>query len=442
MKRSIIISIIFLWITGCSVKKNTPVSNKEKSIFSTYKNIKIYQSNSMFEYACEPSIAINPANINNLVAGNVLKGVHYSFDGGKTWTGGTLESSRGVYGDPCIAAGNNGVFYYLHLANPDGDTYGENFLNQIVLQKSLDGGKTWNDGTGIGISDNTQQDKHWVALDSTGNEVYVTWTEFDKYGSKNPADKSRILFSRSQNGGDSFSTPIRINDVEGDCLDDDYTTEGAVPAVDKQGNIYVCWGFDNHIYFDLSTDGGKTWGKDRIIANQPGGWAQDIPGLSRCNGMPVTAVDNSNGKFAGRIYVNWTDQRNGIDNTDVFFIYSDDKGENWSEPLRVNADNSISHQFLTWMDVDPVTGYVYIIYYDRSRYKDNRTDVCIAVSKDGGATFQTQIISESPFTPVKEIFFGDYNNIDAYNGIIRPIWTRYENYRLSIWTALLEMEEQ
>jgi len=225
-------------------------------------------------------------------------------------------------------------------------------------------------------------------------------------------------------------------------LDDDYTTEGAVPAVDKQGNIFVCWGFDNKLYFDRSTDGGKTWGKDRIIASQPGGWAYDIPGLSRCNGMPVTVVDNSNGKFSGRIYVNWSDQRNGTDNTDVFIIHSDDQGETWSKPLQVNTEHSVSHQFLNWMDVDPVTGYIYIIYYDRSRYTDNKTDVCIAVSKDGGESFLSQTISSSPFTPVKEIFFGDYNNIDAYNGIVRPIWTRYENYHLSIWTALLKMEEQ
>ena len=429
-------------LSACSVHKKVAPKPQKDLLFPTYKNVKIVESPSMFTYTCEPSIAINPLDTHNLVAGNVMNGFHYSTDGGRTWTSGHLKSSRGVYGDPCIIADNSGAFYYLHLANPDGSPGGKHFLNQIVLQKSTDGGKTWSDGTGIGLNDHTQQDKHWAVVDPSDNSIYVTWTEFDKYGSKNPEDKSRILFSRSEDGGQTFSPPVRINQVEGDCLDDDYTTEGAVPAVDKKGNLYVVWAYANQILFDKSTDKGKTWmPEDKVIAEQPGGWAQDIPAIGRCNGMPVTVVDNSTGKFSGRIYVNWTDQRNGRDDTDVFIIHSDDQGETWSAPVRVNTDHTRTHQFFTWMDVDSVTGYIYIVYYDRSRYSDNKTDVCVAVSKDGGEHFRSQIISESPFVPVKEIFFGDYNNIDVYNGVVRPIWTRYENFRSSVWTAILEMRE-
>ena len=35
------------------------------------------------------------------------------------------------------------------------------------------------------------------------------------------------------------------------------------------------------------------------------------------------------------------------------------------------------------------------------------------------------------------MFFGDYNNITAHNGVIRPIWTRLHEGDLSVWTAII-----
>ena len=78
------------------------------------------------------------------------------------------------------------------------------------------------------------------------------------------------------------------------------------------------------------------------------------------------------------------------------------------------------------------------MFYDRRNYTDTQTDVYMAISKDGGESFTNERISELPFTPKENVFFGDYNNISAYKGIIRPIWTRYEDGKLSIWTALIE----
>ena len=91
------------------------------------------------------------------------------------------------------------------------------------------------------------------------------------------------------------------------------------------------------------------------------------------------------------------------------------------------------------MDVDPSTGYIYVVFYDRRAYDDAQTDVYLAYSKDGGQTFINQKISEMPFTPNKRIFFGDYNDISAVNGSIRPIWTVANGGRLSVHTALVEM---
>ncbi len=414
-----------------------------------YKNIKIAEGSAYSTGPCEPSIVVNPTNTDNIVAGSVLDNYHYSFDGGLTWKTNTLTSQFGVYGDPCLIAATDGDFYYLHLANPEGMAFSSSkFLNQIVMQSSQDGGKTWANAIGIGKNEPKQQDKEWAVSDPKMGKIYVTWTEFDKYGSSNTKHKSRIRFASSKDKGKTFSQAITISNLEGDAKDDDKTTEGAVPAVDLDGNIFVAWAYNDKIYFDKSKDHGETWlSEDKMIANQLEGWTQDIPGVGRCNGMPITVVDISKSEYKNTIYVNWTDQRNGVDNTDVFLIKSSDKGETWSIPIKVNQDKTKSHQFFTWMSVDAVTGYIYIVYYDRSRYaqlnasQKRKTDVVLAVSKDGGASFTNEIISKKPFIPNSSIFFGDYNNISAYDGVIRPIWTRYEDGKLSVWTAIIDFNK-
>ena len=427
-----------LSLTQCNQKTLV----KEQKTFQniSHENVKIYESDIHSVGPCEPSIYINPVDPENIVVGSVINFYHYSSDAGKTWETDRLSSSLGVWGDPCIVADNNGDFYYFHLSDPEGTNWkSEKILDRMVVQRSEDGGKTWNDGSYFGKNHPKKQDKEWAVVNHLTNEIYVTWTEFDKYNSPDPEHKSRILFSSSNDKGETWSNAIAINQFDGNAEDDDETVEGAVPAVDNNGHIYVAWAYDSKIYFDKSTDNGKTWlAKDKIVSDQPGGWTFDVPGLNRCNGMPVTCVDNSKSEHSGTIYVNWSDQRNGTDNTDIFISKSTDKGETWSKPIQVNNDKTETHQFLTWMSVDPKTGYIYVIYYDRSAYDDTQTDVVLSVSYDGGESFTGKTISESPFIPNPRKFFGDYNNIHALNGMIRPAWTRYENERLSIWTALIE----
>jgi len=121
------------------------------------------------------------------------------------------------------------------------------------------------------------------------------WTEFDKYASKDlEKDHSRILFSQSLDTGKSWSEAVAISQFEGNCLDNDDTTEGAVPAYGPNGEIYVAWSYKEKIWFDRSTDGGKTWlDKDILAAKQPGGWEIDIAGLNRSNVMPILVCDRS-----------------------------------------------------------------------------------------------------------------------------------------------------
>jgi len=393
--------------------------------------------------ACEPSIAINLDNPKIIVAASVLNNVYYTSNGGFSWKKSKLTSPLGVWGDPVMISDFKGNFYYFHLSDPTGKNWAsEEILDRIVVQESNDDGDTWSEGTSIGLNHPKDQDKEWAVADRKGN-LYVTWTQFDKYGSDDPSCQSNILLSKSSNGK-KWSKPIQISQTPGDCKDDDNTTEGAVPAVTADGSkVFVAWANQNKIFLDRSFDEGKMWlTNDIVIAEQPGGWAMNIPGINRCNGMPVLVCDNTKkGRLSGALYIVWADQRNGEDDTDIWFMRSMNFGDNWTQPQRINDDPKGKHQFLPWITVDPATGHVYIVYYDRRNYDDMQTDVYLAYSTDGGANFKNVRISETPFVPNAEVFFGDYNNISASHGIITPIWTRMENRQTSVWTAVIKHEE-
>ena len=402
--------------------------------YSQYQNIRVDDPQNTSHN--EVTIAINPLNPNVLAGGANINNFYSSSDGGNTWSESTMSSTLGVWGDPCVLFDSLGNLYFAHLSNPGTGWW----IDRIVVQKSTDNGQTWNDGVGIGQNIQPQvQDKEWLAVDLTrspyrGN-IYITWTEFDDYGSSNPSDSSRIRFSKTTDEGESWSNAITISDVSGDCIDGDNTTEGAVPSVGPNGEIYVSWAGPVGLVFDKSTDGGDTWGTDIFVSDIPGGWAYDIPGIMRCNGMPITMCDISDSPYNGDIYICWSDQRNGLTDTDIFLSKSTDGGATWSPATRVNDDVTTRHQFFVWSDVDQSTGHLWFVFYDRRNTTSTETDVYVVKSTDGGNTFENFKVSESSFTPTSSVFFGDYTNIAAWEGEIYPIWTRLHNGDRSTWTA-------
>lgn len=388
----------------------------------------------------EPCIMLDPKRPNVMVAGSNTYNYYVSTDTGRTWREDTLSSSYGVWGDPVIVSDTAGSFYFFHLSNPPKGS--GNWIDRIVCQKTTDQGKIWSDGTYTGLNGTKAQDKEWGTVDRRNNNLYLVWTQFDKYDSKDPGDSSIILFSRSLDAGETWSQPMRISRNAGICLDDDKAVGGAMPVVGPNGEIYVSWAGPDGLVFNRSLDQGKTWLPAEIkISPLPGGWNYHIPGHMRANGFPVIACDTSDGPNRGTIYVNWSDQRNGLLNTDIWLSKSTDGGDTWSTPVKVNNDNTDRHQYFTWMTIDQTTGYLYFVFYDRRNSKDYSTDVFIAASQDGGKTFINRRISESPFKPTSFVFFGDYTNIVAHDGIIRPIWTRLENSQLSIWTDITTLED-
>jgi hypothetical protein len=386
----------------------------------------------------EVTLAINPANPSRMLACANFNYRYYSNDSAKTWSEGytgTTTGSSGDHGDPVLTFDSKGNIYRAHLIVA---------FNCIGIQKSTDGGINWATKGCIGLKGTDIEDKPWLVCDQWSskykNNLYVAWSEFYTYGSLfNQKLNTKIRFSRSTDSGSTWSKPIDIIPFDtSTSADKDENDFGTSIAIGDSGEIFLSWPGKRGIQFSRSLDGGISFSKPLHIAGMPnGGLDLSIPGMIRYYSFPVLAYDHSTSAYHGRLYLAWADQRNGSSNTDIFMCTSPDTGHTWSSPARVNTDKSNRHQFMPAISVDPGTGYIYVLYYDRRNYNDNRTELYISKSTDGAASFKDTGVSRRPFSlptsPSGSNFIGDYISIQAVDGQVYSIWTEDSNANRSVW---------
>lgn len=412
--------------------------------------------------AVEVSIAINPTNPDNMIAGAIMRGypdsgnsnfTFHTLDAGRQWTTTpSLNPDQRTQGDDVIVFSQDGTALHGYICFVGlWDEHPQRTSNGIYISRSTDQGESWEEPVVVVDHVNTRspmEDKPWFVFDRHPSSphfgaTYCSWTRFDAYGSDDPQDTSQIMFATVRPGASAFEPVIRISDQGGDCRDGDDTVEGATPCVGVDGTVHVVWAGPRGIEIDQSKDGGKTFGKDRVISDMVGGWAHDIDGIGRSNGMPVTAVDASDGPHRGSLYVNWTDERHG--DQDVFLIASRDHGLTWEKRVRINNDSlgNGRDQFFTWMAVDPSDGSINVAFYDRRDTQGTKTELTLARSEDGGRSFVNYVVSGLPaFQCYRDSFFGDYLGIDAQQGRVAIAFMHFQDRkRHAISAAIFDFQE-
>lgn len=388
----------------------------------------------------ENSVFVNPSNNQHILNSNNSHPAPYvgSFygadafstsDGGQNWEG-TFKGPNGFnMGDPTTAISLSGRMYvgYIYSNGGQGISYSD------------DGGATWKVRAvapapgGIG----TILDKNHLWIDNSINSPYVGylydgWTAFGGTGT------GHIEVSRSMDGGLAWQQPVKISTG----VAANSHNQGINLHTGPNGEVYAVWsiydawpGNENALGFARSLNGGQTWETSkRIINNIKGIRIGGVNKFMRVNSFPSMTVDISNGPNRGNIYVVWANRNYPGVNTgievDIYMIRSTDRGLTWSEPIKVNQDepNKGKQHYLPWICSDPDNGNLAAVFYDDRNTADSACETWVAISKNGGLSWQDFRVSDVSFIPVpltglSDNYFGDYLGISAKQGMVYPCWT-------------------
>jgi hypothetical protein len=353
----------------------------------------------------------------------------YSFDIAETWEGSIYGPNGNNWGDPAACIDNNGRWYVGYISTSGGQK----------ISYSDNNGTNWTAKTVAtapgGWSSICDKNHLWVDTKKGSpyeNYIYDAWTD---YGG---IYDNEVVFKRSINRGVTWESKIPLS-IGVNALSH---SQGVNLATGPNGEVYAAWAvYDNGltekaIGFCKSTNGGESFSTAiRAINNIYGIRSIGVPQNMRVNSFPAMAVDISDGPYSGNIYIVWANRglpgvNSGTD-ISVYMIRSTDGGETWSPPIKVNqdSDNIGKKHFFPWIAVDPVTGVISVIFYDnRNTTYPNMAEAWVAVSTNGGQTWDDFRVSDVEFTPqpipgLADNYFGDYLGIAAYNGKVYPVWT-------------------
>ena len=273
-----------------------------------------------------------------------------STDGGATYVNEQVIQAQGPAPFGCsVKVGPNGEVD-VTWADRSGATAGD-----IRFRTSTDGGITFGPniqvstgnrlpGTDRVVSCGTNNNRNtlngnirmlhqaWLAVDTTGSanngNLYVVWAS-DPTGS---TDNSDVFFSRSTNGGTTWSAPLQLG---GGTTTDQFEPNVAVGG--DEGTVTVAWydrrndptnNFNIDVFKAFSTDGGATFGAIQRVTNTSFGLPQLNPSfdsaITNCYMGEYIGVAAD----AGAFYYLWGDDRNTVTNAnwpngrpdpDVFF---------------------------------------------------------------------------------------------------------------------------
>ncbi len=452
----------------------------------------------------EPTLAIDPRDSRIWASGSndyctvptvgdAWAGFYRSTDSGKHWTDSLLPGYNGdtsvegtgsplaalvaggalAAGDPVMAWDGHGNLYYMGnnfnrgtengvsgrfrdntgtiwvakyspANSADTSTDGSKYVRTVILAANVFGQGNFNDKTNL-------------AVDPVSGNVYAAWSDFHGTGC------NEILFSRSTDGGATFSTPIKLS--EGIC-----GNQGPSIAIGTGGNVYIGWegntggalaktpGAVDGAAFAASSDYGQTFTKARLVVLFTPFVSQQFSGngARECGDGPFTcptgftfprfdlaapylAADNVHGTLVMAFQAAQASGQGQIE-----YMYSTNGGNSWSSTALL-APSLTGHQFFPFLAAS--TGRVSATWYDSKgdpNYSpttapcndaSGKTSACLNVryaeSSDGGKTWGASIqVTSTPTNPNYEQFggrlipfFGDYITVAAQGNTIGAVWT-------------------
>lgn len=321
------------------------------------------------KYSLEPSIAIsNNGNLHaawtewtidaqGFLVDFEIYYVRSTDNGGSFSAPVNISSSPNNFsGEPVISVAgdqNNEIHIAWVEYNPSGDPDG----TEIFYTRSTDGGATWPSANKRNVSSNVgSSGSAHLYVDSTpAHAVHVAWTDFGTGG------YGQIHYSKSADGGGSFSVPLNIANSGRDTDQ---------PSVIADSNaVHIVWqdNEDYQVYHTRSTNAGSTFS---VPALRSSGAA--VPAVE-----PALALDGQN-----RVHIAWT-RFNDAGGSDISWAVSSDNGATFAASQ--NRSNNPSTTSQTPTISSPGGGRVVIIWSDSN--PDGTTQNWSVDSPNGGSAW-------------------------------------------------------
>lgn len=237
------------------------------------------------------------------------------------------------------------------------------FNRRVVFTRSTDLGDTFSDLIDISRSSGNAFDPE-IAVDS-GDAINVVWED------EGPG-VSTIMFSRSTNGGSTFSEPKRLSSGTSSA------TEVHI-ATAANGQIYAVWNevISNgsmQAFFSRSTDNGTTFSAPLNLSNDSGAVIHKCFVTTR--GNTVYVAYNNDEESSRQLYV----------------VKSENNGQSFGEPVQVsnaNRNRGRAHSASMCIDSD---GTLHIVWVDSS-----------VLSNDEGLLFYSRSSNGQNFTAQQQL---------------------------------------
>lgn len=372
-------------------------------------------------------------------------------------------------GDPVLAFDTDGTAYLSWLTISANILL--NISIELHWATSADGGATWQrqapviDAGQILNLDNPESrfvDKEWLATDLSSsayrNNLYAAYVEI------NLADTTyNILVKTKTADSGTFGEAVDVTP------EDIVFSQFSSIDVDGQGNVHVLFAgataqdFVLSLYHCVSEDGGATFSSPVRISPlhlpcfPPGaGGPCDVVGIdsARVYPCPHLRVDKSGGEYDGNLYAVWTAdgfQAEATPGLDVYYSYSKDGGLIWSDPIVLNNDgNPGAEQFFPSLAVNK-KGTLAVSWYDRREDPNNLlTKYYMTYSRDGGLTFEDDFPVSSQgadFSMIgaanADFGVGEYTQILATDGYAIPVWAdgRTNDGNIDLYVAFIPLDE-
>src|SRR5437879_4685410 len=265
----------------------------------------------------------------------------------------SIEAATSGFSNPINISNSFGESILLQIAVSENNIYViwaftvTNTDFDVLFSKSTDGGATFS--IPVNLS-NTVRDTGLPQMTVSGNNIYITWEN-------NGPGNFDVFVAKSTDSGNTFSAPVNVSKNP--------KPSGAPQIVASGNDVYVVW-MDNtpgnyDIFVAKSTDNASTFGTPVNVSNNTGD-----------SGYQQIALSENN------LYVAWNNTISKS-NYDILFAKSTDGGATFTTPVNISKNVGASG----WPQVS-VSGNIYVIWEDITT---GNYDIFISKSIDGGATF-------------------------------------------------------